>query len=77
MVASSSEDVYKAPARGQAGPEAEDPGEQWPGQSLRNFWLKGGRAMTGPSAHLRGMSTEGGQASRAEMEDGEQAGHQV
>ena len=28
MGASSSENVYEAPARGQAGPEAEDPGEQ-------------------------------------------------
>ena len=33
--------------------------------------------MTGPSAHLWAVSTEGGQVSGAEMEDGEQAGHQV
>lgn len=33
--------------------------------------------MTGPSVHLWAVSTEGGQVSGAEMEDGEQAGHQV
>lgn len=27
--------------------------------------------------HLQGVSTEGGQVSGAEMEDGEQAGHQI